>query len=327
MNAAQERTVTLIAKSTAAVVAAVRSAPRPSRARAPWTASHLVLARLLACVLATSLGAARSDSGPPTPRLQAQPDHHLGPEPKREIHRVVTLAPSLTELVLALGAGERLVGVTRFDDDPRVASLPRIGGYNDPEPEAVLRLAPDLILAQPAPENRGPVEALARLGVPIDAFKLGTMAEIQTALLAVGARLGLSAKAAALVQELTLHRSEMRTRAPAKGERVLLVFGLDPLVVAGRGGFAGELLEDTGAINALDDPRPFVRLSAEAAVASHPARILLCGVESPSGRSALPGLADSLVTTLQGTALMHPGPRLVEALDQLAATLSRTESR
>ena len=153
------------------------------------------------------------------------------------------------------------------------------------------------------------------------------MAEIQAALEAVGARLGLASKASLLVQQLTLHRREMRARAPARGERVLLVFGLDPLVVAGRGGFAGELLEDTGAINALDDPRPFVRLSAEAAVAAHPARILLCGVDAPKGQPALPGLPDSLVTTLQGAALLHPGPRLVEALDQLADALARTEPR
>ena len=88
---------------------------------------------------------------------------HLGPPVPAQVRRVVTLAPSLSEIVLALGAGDRLVGVTRFDDDPRAAKLPRVGGYNDPEPETVLGLHPDLVLAQPAPENRGPVETLARL--------------------------------------------------------------------------------------------------------------------------------------------------------------------
>src|SRR5713226_7862476 len=87
---------------------------------------------------------------------------HLGPPVPAEVRRVVTLAPSLSEIVLALGAGDRLVGVTRFDDDPRLSTLPRVGGYNDPEPETVLGLHPDLVLAQPAPENRGPVETLAR---------------------------------------------------------------------------------------------------------------------------------------------------------------------
>src|SRR5438132_13912740 len=95
---------------------------------------------------------------------------HLGPAVPAQVRRVVTLAPSLSEIVLALGAGDRLAGVTRFDDDPRTAKLPRIGGYNDPQPEAVLELKPDLVLAEPAPANRGPVETLARLGVPVEAF-------------------------------------------------------------------------------------------------------------------------------------------------------------
>ena len=301
-------------------------------------------------VLVVALGAVARDSGParpvPAPAIsasdagsstgargssapQATPraDQHLGPEPRPDVRRVVTLAPSLTELVLALGAGERLVAVTRFDDDPRVADLPRVGGYNDPEPEAVLRVAPDLVLAQPAPENRGPVEALARLGVPIDAFQLGTLAQIDRALRAVGARLGLSAKADALSAQLAAHRREVRARAPAKGVRALLVFGVEPLVVAGRGGFPGELLEETGAVNAIDSLLPYVRLSAEAAVASRPQRIVLCGVESPGSRPLLPGLSGVPTTVLSGTAMLHPGPRLSEALDQLATLLAIAPAR
>jgi iron complex transport system substrate-binding protein len=278
------------------------------------------------CALAAALVAFPAALGADEPPLQKvarlAPDQHLGPEPRAKVRRIVTLAPSLTDLVLALGAGERIVGVTRFDDDPRVAAVPRVGGYNDPEPEAVLRLKPDLVLAQPAPENRGPVEALARLGVPIDAFKLGTLAQIELALRGVGARLGLSAKADELAKQMSAHRAAVRKAAPGKGVRALLVFGLDPLVVAGQGGFAGELLEDTGAVNALDDPRAFIRLSAEAAVASRPDRIVLCGVDAPVGRPALPGLGGVPTTSLQGTALLHPGPRLGEALDAIALALA-----
>src|SRR5207248_2035287 len=115
---------------------------------------------------------------------------HLGPAVPARVHRIVTLAPSLSELVLALGARDRLVGVTRFDEDPRAQGLPRVGGFNDPEPETVLGLHPDLVLAQTGPENRGPVEALARLGVPIEAFTLGTVEQIEGAIRGVGRLLG-----------------------------------------------------------------------------------------------------------------------------------------
>src|SRR5260221_2427190 len=122
--------------------------------------------------------------------LAGGPRQHRGPPPPARVQRVVTLAPSLSEMVLALGAQDTLVGVTRFDDDPRTAKLPRVGGYNDPEPETVLALKPDLVLAQPAPSNRGPIEALARLGVPIDVLPLSSVAEVEQALELVAARLG-----------------------------------------------------------------------------------------------------------------------------------------
>jgi iron complex transport system substrate-binding protein len=248
---------------------------------------------------------------------------HLGPPVPAQVRRVVTLAPSLSEIVLALGAGDRLVGVTRFDDDPRVAALPRVGGYNDPEPETVLGLHPDLVIAQPAPENRGPVETLARIGIPVEAFALDDLKEVEDAMEQIGALLGVPERGRALRDELERHRAGVRAEA-AKGprRRALLVFGLDPLVVAGPRGFAGELLRDTGAVNAAGDAeRPFARMSVEAAVRAQPDVVVICGFEPPPGRPAIPGLPRARVTTLRSTALLHPGPRLAEGLDDLVAAL------
>jgi len=242
--------------------------------------------------------------------LAAGPRQHLGPPAPAEVRRVVTLAPSLSEIVLALGARDRLVGVTRFDDDPRTEKLPRIGGYNDPQPEAVLAVKPDLVLAEPSPENRGPVETLARLGIPVEAFPLATVANIEDAVAAIAGLLGIPERGRALRESL-------------EQARALLVFGLDPLVVAGPNGFAGELLEDAGGENAAgDNALPFFRLSTEAAVRSAPQVIVLCGVEAPAGRRPIPGL-NTRVTSLRSTALLHPGPRLPEALADLRAALAR----
>jgi len=96
------------------------------------------------------------------------------------------------------------------------------------------------------------------------------------------------------------------------------------LVVAGPDGFAGELLADAGGENAAgDNPLPFFRLSAEAAVRAAPEAIVLCGIDAPPGRSPIPGLEKTRVTTLRSTALLHPGPRLPEALSDLTAALRR----
>jgi iron complex transport system substrate-binding protein len=251
-------------------------------------------------------------------------DHqHLGPPVPAEVHRIVTLAPSLTELVLALGARDRLVGVTRFDEDPRVASLPRVGGFNDPEPETVLGLHPDLVLAQTGPENRGPVEALARLGVPIEAFTLGTVEQIENGIHGVGRLLGKSGEADAMAASIEERRARARKASAAqKRVRALLVFGIDPLVVAGPSGYPGQLLADLGVENAAHDvTRPFARLSVEAAVQAAPDVLVLAGVEPPKGRPIVPGLDRVRVAPLRSQALLHPGPRLVEALEDLEAAV------
>ena len=257
--------------------------------------------------------------------LAAGPRQHLGPRVPDRVRRVVTVAPALSEIVLALGAGERLAGVTRFDDDPRERDLPRIGGYNDPQPEAVLAVKPDLILAEPAPENRGPVETLARLGIAVETFPLSTVGHIEAAISAIAGFLGVPERGLALNAHLERARQQARKAAAGrKRTRALLVFGLDPLVVAGPGGFAGELLADAGGENAAgDNPLPFFRLSAEAAVRAAPEAIVLCGIDAPPGRSPIPGLEKTRVITLRSTALLHPGPRLPEALSDLAAALRR----
>jgi len=256
--------------------------------------------------------------------LAAGPRMHLGPPAPAPARRVVTLAPALADIVLALGCRDRLVGVTRFDDDPRLAALPRIGGYNDPQPEAVLAVKPDLALAEPAPGNRGPVDTIARLGVPVEAFPLSTVADIEQAIVGIAGLLGVPERGGALVARLEGARTEARRAAATAGPRprALLVFGLDPLVVAGPLSFAGELLQDAGGNNAAGDgDAPFFRMSAEAAVRAAPEVIILCGVSSPPGRPPLPGLERTRVATLRSTALLHPGPRMPEALRDLAAAL------
>jgi iron complex transport system substrate-binding protein len=244
---------------------------------------------------------------------------HLGPPVPAEVHRVVTLAPSLTEVVLALGARDRLVGVTRFDEDPRVQGVTRVGGFNDPEPETVLGLRPDLVLAQTGPENRGPIEALARLSVPVEAFALGTVEQIESAIRGVGRLLGNEREGGALATRIEERRARARKAAAGrKRVRALVVFGIDPLVVAGPSGYPGQLLDDLGIDNAARDvTRPFARLSVEAAVQAAPDVLVLAGVDPPQGRPVVPGLGRVRVAPLRSQALLHPGPRLVEAIDDL----------
>lgn len=253
---------------------------------------------------------------PPSPGIS-----HLGPVPKRPVRRVVTLAPSLTDTVVALGAQQTLVGVSRFDEAPEVASLPRVGGFVDPSVEAVLRLKPDLVLVQPGPGNRRPVEKLAELGVSILLLPLHSVEDTLASLRAVGKALGKEAQAEARVAQIQASRKRVRAAAQRQlPVSVLFVYGFSPLVVAGPGSFADELLRDAGARNVASDTRQaYVVYSVERAVREKP-EVVVDAADVDAGKEhlrALPGLRQARWVELPSKALLQPGPSLGVGLEQL----------
>lgn len=267
---------------------------------------------MIAALLCAAVLGAGSDPGP----LRM-----LGPAPHGEVRRVVTLAPSLTDVVLALGAGERLVGVSRFDERPEVSRLPRVGGFVDPSVEAVLALHPDLVLAQPGPGNRRAVETMAGLGATVLLLPLGTVADVLAAERAVGKALGRAEEGEKLARGLESTRARIRGRARAERPvRVLLVYGFEPLVVAGPGGFGDELLSDAGAVNvAADAASPYPVYSVERAIQRKP-ELILDAADTPAGRDCLrglPGLSEARWVQVPDHSLLHPGPALGQGLEEL----------
>ncbi len=250
----------------------------------------------------------------------------LGPRPPAAVKRVVTIAPSLTDSVLRLGAGERLVGVSRFDEAKEVAALPRVGGFNDPSIEAVVALKPDLVVVQKAPANQRPVEKLAELGVPVLALPLTSVADVLDSLRVLGAALDKRDAAAALVRDIEAARAAVRARAKQRQRRprVLFVYGFSPLVVAGPGSFAHELLADCGAENIVEKaPTAYPVYSAERAVRLKP-DIVIDAADVMDGKEqvrSLAGLSGARWVTLESKELLHPGPSLATGLETLARLL------
>ena len=249
----------------------------------------------------------------------------LGPKPDKAPGRVVTLAPSLTQTVLALGKGSLLVGVSRFDEAAEVSALKRVGGFNDPSIEAVVALKADLVLVQMAPANQRPVEKMAELGIRVLAVPLTTVADVLRATEQIGDTLGAPQKAAELVAKINLTRAEVRARAKGrKPLRVLVVYGFQPLVVAGPGSFAHELLLDTGAVNvAQASPSAYPVFSAESAVALKP-DVVLDFADVDTGKAtlqALPGLKQARWLEPPSKDLLQPGPTLHRGLLELEALL------
>ncbi len=258
----------------------------------------------------------------------------LGPKPPASPKRVVTLAPSLTEMVLAVGEGGRIVGVSRFDENPQVAKLARVGGFIDPSVEAVIALRPDLVLVQPAPGNKRPVEKLAELGIPVLALPLHTVTDTLTALREVGRALGVPERGEALAAEVeaarTRVRQHTRQRADEKPRRVLFVYEWEPLIVAGPGAFASELLADAGVVNvAAHAKTPYPVLGVEAAIAARP-DVVVDASHDPSRAvrlRSLPGLKEARWIRLPSRDLIQPGPHLGRGLEELVRLLEGNETK
>jgi len=261
----------------------------------------------IAALLAASLAA----SGAP-------PLEYLGPKLPAQVQRVVTLAPSLTDTVVALGAGERLVGVSRFDELPQVKALPRVGGYMDPSVEAVIALHPQLVLVQPAPGNRQPVMKLAQLGVSVLSLPMTSVADTLAAIREVARALGVPKRGEALARGIQKTRAELRARAQKLPHpRVLFVYGFEPLVVAGPGSFAAELLTDAGGRNAALGARSAYPVYSVERVLEDRPELVIDASDSNGGERLKRLLPGTRWVRLKGQAMLHPGPSLEAGLRQL----------
>jgi len=248
------------------------------------------------------------------------------PAPPR---RIISLSPAVTETLFALGVGERVVGVTRYCDQPPAAlRLPKIGGYLDPNAEAVMRLRPDLVVAAPSPGNRRPVVALQRLGLEVLVVSDRTLDDLLASLGVLGARLGRVEQATAMAAELAAGLARIRERGLRRRPmRAMLVYGHHPLVVAGPGSYGGELLALLGLDNVAQGARPYPIFSMERVLVSQPEVIFDAAMDAgvdPLGYWAawpeVPAVRHRRVLVVSD-AVLRPGPRIVDALEELAGRL------
>jgi len=283
--------------------------------------------RALAVVVAASLAwASLADA----PRRAA----FLGEAPARPPARIVSLAPVVTETLFALGAGERVVGVTRFCDRPsEAAARKKVGGFVDVQLEAVLALAPDLVVAMPSLGQRQVLDALVARGVPVAAVHGDTLDEIEDLV-------AFLARATDRVDDGTRLAARIADRvARARGSRmladrrVLLLVGTGPFVAAGPGTYADEIARTLGARRALDDTAPaWPVLSLESIAARAPDVVLVLEGATAAAvvereLTALPAAKRPRVFSTERPVLMRPGPALVDDLDALEAALVAAEEK
>jgi iron complex transport system substrate-binding protein len=248
--------------------------------------------------------------------------------------RIVSLNPATTELVFALGAGDRLVGRTRWDTYPDSARLvPDLGDGMSPNVEAVLAARPDLVLLYASQENRAARDALRRANIPTLTQRIDRIADFARDVIVLARVLGDSAPGV-VVRDSVLASVE---RARAQGRvghkpRVLWPLWEAPLMSVGRGSFLHELLEIAGAENIfgdLDAPSPQVTL--EEAVRRDPEFILVgarnSAIHTDPRFRALRAVREGRVIVYDTTIVSRPGVRLGEAAVHLSKLLHPTVPR
>jgi iron complex transport system substrate-binding protein len=283
--------------------------------------------RALSPLLALALTAGGpAHAAPAHPGAAAGGVERLGPPAPAAPRRVVSLAPSLTDTVLALGKRDLLVGVTRYDDAPELARLPRVGGFLDPSPEAVVALRPDLVLWLTDGAALPDVQRIATLGVPVLAIPVVSVADVLACARVVGTALGDAPAGDRLARSLGDAIDAARRRA-ASGPRVRVLFvaGHDPLVVAGPGSYPDELIRIAGGENVVKGDRAWPVYPVERAVADDPAMVIDGAVLEPAdgaGRlAAIPAVRRGAVHRISDDTLLRPGPRLPRALEELSRAL------
>ena len=266
----------------------------------------------------------------------AAEDHRQSPQ------RIVSMAPSATEILFALGLGDRLVGVTRYCDYPAAARrIAKVGGFVDPNYEAIVALRPDLTILLTS--HRDVKVELEKLRIPTLTTPHDTIEDIDQAIRLIGDACGVKDRAEAFRSDLQRRREAVRRSVKGRERpKVLVCIGRDTasgqlsgLYVAGRFGLYDEMISLAGGVNAYgDDKVAYPQVSAEGLLQMNPEVIVdLVSRVEPGGKSpdelrrqwrrvrSVAAVRTGQVHVIVGDHALRPGPRYIEFLEQMARLL------
>lgn len=262
--------------------------------------------------------------------IAAQPSGTGGSPPARGSvgARVVSLVPSVTDLAVAIGAASQLVGRTEFDRDPRLASLPSVGGATDPNLEIVARLHPDVVITwddSAAPRVLGKLRELGVRSLPL---KTSTLADLRTNLQRIGALFGRERAADSLWRSVdeSLRATALANHGLSR-PAVFFVVWRRPLMTVGHAGFLDTLITIAGGYNVFHDlPQAWPTVSIEALarrgatviiVPTSPAQSIDDVLDDPNlGR--LIAVTRARVVSVDAGLVNRPGPRIGDAARAIA---------
>jgi len=260
------------------------------------------------------------------------------------VARIVSTLPSTTEMLFALGLGDRVVGVSDFCRyPPQVMSLPKIGNVLHPDFERILMLRPDLVVIT----DRNPelADRLVAAGVPFVAVATTTLADVSVGMARIGAAAAIEPHARLVISNMEERLRSVRARAPGRRRpRVLLIVGRNPgaltgIVAAGAGSYLDDLVQLAGGDNVVSrvSSLPYPKVSLESILGLDPEVIIdtidMSAIDRDRERRNIEGLKlwqrfqtlsavrAGHVHAAESEALVIPGPRVVEVAEWLAGLI------
>jgi iron complex transport system substrate-binding protein len=228
-------------------------------------AIHVVAVLLTLSLTASANRAVRDELG----RDVTVPDHP---------HRLVCLAPSITDMVYALGRGDEVVGITDYTKyPPEARRKPSVGEVINPSLEKLVALRPDLILALAKFNSADSIRAMERLGLAVFVIVPHGLQGIYRSMESLGRAIGAELQASALVAKLRGREAAVRQRVAGKPRpTIFYLLWADPIMSAGHGAFITELIETAGGKSVTGDlATEWPTLSFESVVAGQPEYLLL----------------------------------------------------
>jgi iron complex transport system substrate-binding protein len=292
------------------------------------------------CGVLLLLAACRQQS--PT-RAEAAADHPITvadddgrtvslPHPPR---RILSLVPSATETIIALGAGDRLVGRTRYDRDTLLAGLPVVGGGLDPNLETIVGLAPELVVTWSSDKRAETRHRLDAAGIPTLNLSLQDTTDAFRAITLLGDALDIPAHATRLLRQLRDSMSDTRRLAAAEERRrVFYVVYNDPPMTMGPATFIAQMLDLAGGENVFADAAMnWPTVSLEQIVRRDPDLVVLPVGEMPArtldrlrtepGWRDLRAVKRGCVVHVEADVVNRPGPNIARAAEQLRTAIHR----
>jgi iron complex transport system substrate-binding protein len=243
--------------------------------------------------------------------------------------KVVSLAPSVTETLFALGFGDRLVGVTTSCDYPAEArKIPKVGGFMSPSLETIAAKRPGVVIGVSSATDPAKAREMERLGLKVTLISLASVNDILNSIKSIARLLGSPQAGEKLARRITRQMDQVKERvAPAPRRSTLLLVGIRPLIAVGGKNFIDELITLAGGKNiAGDAAQPWLNLPDEYVVAKAPQVIIEAGMGSERDQAAkhwadlksIPAVQQGRVYRYPSDKILRPGPRIGEGLEEIA---------